>query len=52
MVSLFKKNKEITAKEKERKEKQEEKLKRARARGEKTIKWRPQCGGEILRPRR
>ena len=38
MVSLFKKNKEITAKEKERKEKQEEGRKRAQARGEKPIK--------------
>jgi hypothetical protein len=38
MISPFKKDKEITAKEKKRKKKQEERRKRAQARGEKPIK--------------
>jgi hypothetical protein len=38
MINPFKKNKEITAKEKKRKKKQEERRKRAQARGEKPIK--------------
>jgi hypothetical protein len=38
MINPFKKNKEITAKEKRRKKKQEERRKRAQARGEKPIK--------------
>lgn len=38
MINPFKKDKEITAKEKKKKKKQEERRKRAQARGEKPIK--------------
>jgi hypothetical protein len=38
MVNPFKRDKEITAKEKERKEKQDERRQRAQARGQKPIK--------------
>jgi hypothetical protein len=38
MIKPFKKDKEITAKEKKRRKKQEERRKKAQARGEKPIK--------------
>ena len=38
MINPFKKNEEITVKEKKRKKKQEERRKRAQARGEKPIR--------------
>jgi len=38
MIDLFKKDNEITAKEKKRRKKQEERRKKAQARGEKPIR--------------